>query len=100
MQATGFRTPASASRFTALVFWSNSEARLQALAACLHEAPGLCNVVSRELAVALNDVASNEHSLDVGRARPKHHGGDSVAEVVEMRGPHVDDRDVGALTPV
>ena len=51
------------------------------------------NVVSRDLAVALNDVSSNEQSLDLGRAGTPHH--DMVAAVLKMWGAHVHNRDVG-----
>ena len=42
-----------------------------------------------------DDVAANDHRLDVGGTRSEDHDGDPIAEPVEVRGSHVDDRDIG-----
>ena len=50
-----------------------------------------------ELPVSLDDVAADDHRLDVRWSCSEHHDRDGVAEPVEMGGAHVDDGDVGLL---
>src|SRR6202167_1366632 len=51
-------------------------------------------MVAGQLAVALAHVAANDHRLNVGGTRSEDHDGDRVAEPVEVRGSHADDRDI------
>jgi hypothetical protein len=64
----------------------------QVLPGGVHQFEGVAGVVASELAVALalDDVAANDHRLNVGRTRSEDHDGDRVAEPVEVRGSHVD----------
>src|SRR5579859_2981060 len=61
----------------------------------VHQFEGVADVVAGELAVALDDVAADDHRLNVGGTGSEDHDGDRVAEPVQVRGSHVDDRDVG-----
>src|SRR5580693_9928673 len=61
----------------------------------MHQFEGVADVVASKLAVALDDVAADDHRLNVGGTRSEDHDGDRVAEPVEVRGSHVDDRDIG-----
>src|SRR5690349_17935788 len=69
----------------------------QALPGGVHQFEGAAGVVADELAVALDDVAANDHGLDVGGTRSEDDDGDRVAESVQVRGSHVYDRDIGLL---
>ena len=69
----------------------------QALSGGVHQFEGAAGVVADEPAVALDDVAANDHRLDVGGTRSEDHDGNRVAESVQVRGSHVDDRDIGLL---
>src|SRR5580704_16621380 len=69
----------------------------QVLPGGVHEFQGVVNVVADELAAALDDVAADDHCFHVGGTRSEDHDCDRVAEPVEVRGSHVDDRDVGLL---
>src|SRR5580698_6390139 len=61
----------------------------------MHQFEGVTDVGAGQLAVALDDVAADDHRLNVGGTRSQDHDGDRVAEPVEVRGSHVDDRDIG-----
>ena len=63
----------------------------------VHQFEGAAGDVAGELAVALDDVAADDHRLDIGGTRSQDHDGDRVAEPVQVRRSHVDDRDVGLL---
>src|SRR3984957_2369586 len=67
----------------------------QVLPGGVHQFEGVADLVTGELAVALDDVAADDHRLNVGGTRSEDHDGDWVAEPVEVRGSHVDDRDIG-----
>ncbi len=58
---------------------------------------GSLDVSSHELPVSLDDIAADDHRLDIRRACTKHHHRNGVAEPVEVRRAHVHDRDVGLL---
>jgi hypothetical protein len=72
--------------------------RAQVVAGGVHQLAGLLNVVAGQDAVALDDVAADDDRLHVGWSRAENHDGYRVAEPVQMRGAHVDDRDVGLLS--
>jgi hypothetical protein len=55
----------------------------QVLPGGVHQFEGVVAIVAGELAVALDDVAANDHRLNVGGTRPQDHDGDWVAEPVE-----------------
>src|ERR1700683_2624379 len=69
----------------------------QALPGGVHQFEGVAGVVAGELAVALDDVATDDHRLNVSGTRSQDHDGDRVAEPVQVRRSHVDDRNVGLL---
>jgi len=52
----------------------------QALPRSVHQFEGVVDVLAGELAVTLDDVAANDHHLNVGGTRSQDHDGDRVAE--------------------
>src|ERR1700683_3870386 len=66
----------------------------QVLPGGVHQFEGVADVVAGQLAFALDHVAANDHRLNVGGTRSEDHDSDRVAEPVEVRGSHVDDRDI------
>src|ERR1700722_2880154 len=61
----------------------------------VHQVEGAASVIAGQLAVALDDVAADDHRLDVGGTRAQDHDGDRVAEPVQVRGSHVNNDDIG-----
>src|ERR1700719_1061705 len=71
--------------------------RTQVLAGGVHQLQGMPGTVADEFAVALDDIAADDDRFHISGSRAEDHDGDRVAEAVEVRRPHVDDRDVGLL---
>ena len=67
----------------------------QAVLGLVHEVMGSLDVGSDELPVSLDDIAADDHRLDVRGSCAEHHDRDGVAEPVEVRRAHVHDGDVG-----
>ena len=57
----------------------------QTVLGLVHELTGPLDVRSDKLAVPFDNVAPDDHGLDVRRSRAQHHHGDRVAEPVEVR---------------
>jgi hypothetical protein len=51
----------------------------------VHEFAGDVDVVADESRVAFDDVATDQHGFDVGRAGAEAHDGDRIADTVEVR---------------
>jgi alkanesulfonate monooxygenase SsuD/methylene tetrahydromethanopterin reductase-like flavin-dependent oxidoreductase (luciferase family) len=74
-----------------------SSTATQVRARLVHELTGTLGQRAFERAVGFNDLPGDEDGLDVRRARTHDKRGDRIAESVQMRRAHVDDRHIGLL---
>jgi hypothetical protein len=64
----------------------------------MHQLMGSLDMSSDELSGPLDDIAADDHGLDIRGPCTEHHHRDRIPDPVEVRRAHVNNRNVGLLT--